>query len=92
MDPMVKMAAERGIPDRGGRRAVDPGSGYQGRRAGSIGEIDAVSAFSRKAQNLGAYGDGRASVTTNDAALAPSGWRRCGVHGSKRNTTTNGLV
>jgi dTDP-4-amino-4,6-dideoxygalactose transaminase len=79
MDPMVKMAAERGIPIVEDA-AQSIGSEYQGRRAGSMGEIGCFSFFPSK--NLGAYGDG-GIVTTNDARLAErlSALR---VHGSKK--------
>jgi dTDP-4-amino-4,6-dideoxygalactose transaminase len=79
MDPIVKMAAERGIPIVEDA-AQSIGSEYQGRRAGSIGEIGCFSFFPSK--NLGAYGDG-GIVTTNDAALAER-LAALGVHGSKK--------
>jgi dTDP-4-amino-4,6-dideoxygalactose transaminase len=79
MDPMVKMAAERGIPIVEDA-AQSIGSEYQGRRAGSIGEIGCFSFFPSK--NLGAYGDG-GIVTTNDAALAER-LAALRVHGSKK--------
>jgi dTDP-4-amino-4,6-dideoxygalactose transaminase len=66
MDPILKMADERGIP------VIDDaaqaiGAEYKGRRAGSIGRIGAFSFFPTK--NLGGFGDG-GMVTTDDAALA----------------------
>jgi dTDP-4-amino-4,6-dideoxygalactose transaminase len=79
MDPMVKMAAERGIPIVEDA-AQSIGSEYQGRRAGSIGQIGCFSFFPSK--NLGAYGDG-GIVTTNDAALAER-LAAMRVHGSKK--------
>ena len=79
MDPMVKMAAERGIPIVEDA-AQSIGSEYQGRRAGSIGEIGCFSFFPSK--NLGAYGDG-GIVTTNDTALAER-LAALRVHGSKK--------
>jgi len=79
MDPMVKMAAERGIPIVEDA-AQSIGSEYQGRRAGSMGEIGCFSFFPSK--NLGAYGDG-GIVTTNDAALAER-LAALRVHGSKK--------
>ena len=79
MDPIVKMAAERGIPIVEDA-AQSIGSEYQGRRAGSIGAIGCFSFFPSK--NLGAYGDG-GIVTTNDAALAER-LAALRVHGSKK--------
>jgi dTDP-4-amino-4,6-dideoxygalactose transaminase len=79
MDPMVKMAAERGIPIVEDA-AQSIGSEYQGRRAGSMGQIGCFSFFPSK--NLGAYGDG-GIVTTNDAALAER-LAALRVHGSKK--------
>jgi len=79
MDPIVKMAAERGIPIVEDA-AQSIGSEYKGRRAGSMGEIGCFSFFPSK--NLGGYGDG-GIMTTNDAVLA----ERLGalrVHGSKK--------
>jgi dTDP-4-amino-4,6-dideoxygalactose transaminase len=66
MDPIVKMADERGIPViEDAAQAI--GAEYKGRRAGSIGRIGAFSFFPSK--NLGGYGDG-GMVTTDDASLA----------------------
>lgn len=79
MDPIVKMAAERGIPIVEDA-AQSIGSEYQGRRAGSMGEIGCFSFFPSK--NLGAYGDG-GIVTTKDAALAER-LAALRVHGSKK--------
>ncbi|MCX6626221.1 MAG: DegT/DnrJ/EryC1/StrS family aminotransferase [Candidatus Solibacter sp.] len=66
MDPIMKMANERGIPVVEDA-AQSIGSEYMGRRAGSIGKIGAFSFFPSK--NLGAYGDG-GIMTTDDAVLA----------------------
>ena len=66
MDPIMKMANERGIPVIEDA-AQSIGSEYKGRRAGSIGRIGAFSFFPSK--NLGGYGDG-GIMTTDDAALA----------------------
>ena len=66
MDPIMKMANEHGImviEDA----AQSIGAEYKGRRAGSIGQIGALSFFPSK--NLGGYGDG-GIMTTDDAALA----------------------
>ena len=66
MDPILELAAARGIPVIEDA-AQSIGSEYKGRRAGSIGQIGCFSFFPSK--NLGGYGDG-GLVTTNDAALA----------------------
>src|SRR5260370_1380096 len=66
MDPIMKMASERGIPVIEDS-AQSIGSEYKGHRAGSIGRIGAFSFFPSK--NLGGYGDG-GIMTTDDAALA----------------------
>ena len=66
MDPIMKMAGERGIAVIEDA-AQSIGSEYKGRRAGSIGQIGAFSFFPSK--NLGGYGDG-GIMTTDDAALA----------------------
>jgi dTDP-4-amino-4,6-dideoxygalactose transaminase len=79
MDPIMKMAAERGVPIIEDA-AQSIGSEYQGRRAGSIGAIGCFSFFPSK--NLGAYGDG-GIVTTNDAVLAER-LAALRVHGSKK--------
>jgi dTDP-4-amino-4,6-dideoxygalactose transaminase len=66
MDPIRAIAAERGL------RVVEDaaqahGALYKGRPAGSLGDAAAFSFYPGK--NLGAYGDGGA-ITTNDDALA----------------------
>lgn len=66
MDPICRMAAERGIPVIEDA-AQSIGAEYKQRRAGSIGQLGCFSFFPSK--NLGGYGDG-GMVTTNDAALA----------------------
>lgn len=65
MDPLLTIAAARGIPVIEDA-AQSIGSEYNGRRAGSIGTIGCFSFFPSK--NLGAYGDG-GMLTTNDAGL-----------------------
>ena len=66
MDPIVKIAGERGIPViEDAAQAI--GAEYKGQRAGSIGRIGAFSFFPSK--NLGGYGDG-GIVTTDDQSLA----------------------
>jgi dTDP-4-amino-4,6-dideoxygalactose transaminase len=79
MDPILKMAAERGIPIIEDA-AQSIGSEYKGRRAGSMGQIGCFSFFPSK--NLGGYGDG-GIMTTNDAALAER-LAALRVHGSKK--------
>jgi dTDP-4-amino-4,6-dideoxygalactose transaminase len=76
MDPIMKMANERGIPVIEDA-AQSIGSEYKGRRAGSIGQIGAFSFFPSK--NLGGYGDG-GIMTTDDTALAER-LRALRVHG-----------
>lgn len=66
MDPLISMAAERGIAVVEDA-AQSIGSEYKNRRAGSIGQMGAFSFFPSK--NLGGYGDG-GMITTNDPALA----------------------
>lgn len=79
MDPILKMAAERGIPIIEDA-AQSIGSEYKGRRAGSMGAIGCFSFFPSK--NLGGYGDG-GIMTTNDAAIAER-LAALRVHGSKK--------
>ena len=79
MDPIMEMAAERGIPVIEDA-AQSIGSEYKGRRAGSIGQIGCFSFFPSK--NLGCYGDG-GIIITNDAALAER-LAALRVHGGKK--------
>jgi dTDP-4-amino-4,6-dideoxygalactose transaminase len=79
MDPIMTMAAERGIPIIEDA-AQSIGSEYKGRRAGSMGAIGCFSFFPSK--NLGGYGDG-GIMTTNDTALAER-LAALRVHGSKK--------
>lgn len=66
LDPIMKMADERGIPViEDAAQAI--GAEYKGRRAGSIGRVGAFSFFPSK--NLGGYGDG-GIVTTDDGPMA----------------------
>ena len=65
MDPLVELAAERGI------KVIEDacqahGATYKDRRAGSLGDAAAFSFYPSK--NLGAFGEGGA-VTTNDKEL-----------------------
>jgi dTDP-4-amino-4,6-dideoxygalactose transaminase len=79
MDPLVELAAARGIvviEDA----AQSIGSEYRGRRAGSLGDVACFSFFPSK--NLGGYGDG-GMLTTNDAAFAGR-LTALRVHGTKR--------
>jgi dTDP-4-amino-4,6-dideoxygalactose transaminase len=79
MDPIVEIAAERGIPIIEDA-AQSIGSEYRGRRAGSMGRIGCFSFFPSK--NLGGYGDG-GITTTNDAPLAER-LKALRVHGTTR--------
>jgi len=65
MDPILEMAAGRGIPVIEDA-AQSIGAEYKGRRAGGMGRIACFSFYPTK--NLGGYGDG-GLVTTNDAEL-----------------------
>jgi dTDP-4-amino-4,6-dideoxygalactose transaminase len=79
MDPICGMAEPRGIAVvEDAAQAI--GAEYQGRRAGSIGQMGCFSFFPSK--NLGCYGDG-GMVTTNDAALAER-LAALRVHGCKK--------
>ena len=79
MDPLCGLARERGIPVVEDA-AQSIGSEYQGRRAGSIGDIACFSFFPSK--NLGGYGDG-GMLTTNDASLGER-LAALRLHGSRR--------
>jgi dTDP-4-amino-4,6-dideoxygalactose transaminase len=79
MDPLLQLARERGIAVVEDA-AQSIGSEYNGRRAGSMGDVGCFSFFPSK--NLGGYGDG-GMLTTSDAAL----YERLAalrLHGSKR--------
>ena len=79
MDPILEMAAERGIPVIEDA-AQSIGSEYKGRRAGTMGQIGTFSFFPSK--NLGCYGDG-GIITTEDSALAER-LAALRVHGGKK--------
>lgn len=79
LDPLISLAAGRGIPVIEDA-AQSIGSEYRGRRAGSIGSMGCFSFFPSK--NLGGYGDG-GMLTTNDPALRER-LAALRVHGSKR--------
>ncbi len=66
MDPILHLAAERGIAVIEDA-AQSIGAEYKGRRAGGMGRIGCFSFYPTK--NLGGYGDG-GLLTTNDADLA----------------------
>lgn len=77
MDPIMAIAQKHGlmvIEDC----AQSHGATYKGRKAGSFGQAACYSFYPGK--NLGAYGDGGA-VTTDDEALATA-IRKLGDHGS----------
>ncbi len=78
MDPLLDLAEKNNLfVIEDAAQAI--GSEYQGKRAGSMGNIGCFSFFPSK--NLGAFGDGGA-VTTNDPELADK--IRClRVHGGK---------
>jgi dTDP-4-amino-4,6-dideoxygalactose transaminase len=78
MDPLLEMAAERGIPVVEDA-AQSIGAEYKGRPAGGIGAIGCFSFYPGK--NLGAYGDG-GILTTNDESLRDR-LASLRVHGSK---------
>ena len=78
MDPILEVAARRGIPViEDAAQAI--GAEYRGRRAGSMGRYGCFSFFPSK--NLGAAGDG-GMVTTQDPAVAEK-LQILRVHGSK---------
>jgi dTDP-4-amino-4,6-dideoxygalactose transaminase len=78
MDPILEIAARRGIPVvEDAAQAI--GAEYKGRRAGSIGAIGCFSFYPGK--NLGAFGDG-GILTTNDDTLAEK-LKVLRVHGGK---------
>ncbi len=79
MDELCSLAAKSGVSIVEDA-AQSIGSEYNGRRAGSIGNIGCFSFFPSK--NLGAFGDG-GMLTTNDGALAEK-LRALRVHGTKR--------
>ncbi|MCC6538382.1 MAG: DegT/DnrJ/EryC1/StrS family aminotransferase [Bryobacterales bacterium] len=79
MDPLMKVAADRGLKViEDGAQAI--GAEYKGKRLMSIGDIGTISFFPSK--NLGGFGDGGA-VTTNDEGLAQR-LAALRVHGSKK--------
>jgi dTDP-4-amino-4,6-dideoxygalactose transaminase len=78
LDPILAAARGRGIPVIEDA-AQSIGSEYEGRRAGSIGEIGCFSFFPSK--NLGAFGDA-GLCTTNDASIAER-LQSLRVHGSR---------
>jgi dTDP-4-amino-4,6-dideoxygalactose transaminase len=79
MDPIVDIAKRHGL------KIVEDcaqaiGATYKGRKAGSMGDLGAISFFPSK--NLGAYGEG-GMVLTNDEALATK-VKMLRVHGSSK--------
>ena len=78
MQPILDLAARHGVPVIEDA-AQAHGATYQGRPAGSLGQIACFSFYPGK--NLGAYGEGGALVT-NDAAMADAA-RQIRDHGQK---------
>lgn len=79
MEPLLKLAASRGIPVvEDAAQAI--GAEFMGRRAGSLGEIGCFSFYPSK--NLGGAGEG-GLLTTNDPRLAGR-LNALRVHGSSR--------
>jgi dTDP-4-amino-4,6-dideoxygalactose transaminase len=79
MDPLIAAARERNIPVIEDA-AQSIGAEYQGRRAGTIGDIGCFSFYPTK--NLGAFGDA-GMLTTNDAEMAAK-LAALRVHGSNQ--------
>lgn len=79
IDPIVRIARERGISIIEDAAQAIGSVDASGRTAGSIGEYGCFSFFPSK--NLGAFGDG-GCVTTNDASIAER-LRMLRVHGSE---------
>ena len=78
MDPIMELARKYGLTViEDAAQAI--GAEYNGRKAGTIGDLGIFSFFPTK--NLGAYGDG-GMVVTNDEALADR-VRLLRVHGSR---------
>jgi dTDP-4-amino-4,6-dideoxygalactose transaminase len=77
MDPICRLAGERGIPVIEDA-AQSIGAEYKGRRAGNIGTLGCFSFYPTK--NLGGYGDG-GMLTTCDPELAER-LKALRVHGS----------
>jgi dTDP-4-amino-4,6-dideoxygalactose transaminase len=76
MDPIMEIARHHGLfVIEDAAQAI--GAGYKGRRAGSIGEVGALSFYPSK--NLGGFGDG-GLMTTDDPVLGRS-MARLRVHG-----------
>src|SRR6185295_5687881 len=79
LDPILALAAKRGIPVIEDAAQAIGSQDAKKRQAGTVGALGCFSFFPTK--NLGAFGDG-GLVTTNDPALAES-LRILRVHGSK---------
>ncbi len=79
VDPLLEIAESHGVTViEDAAQAI--GADYQGRQAGTLGQLACFSFFPTK--NLGAFGDA-GMVTTNDAALADR-VRRLRNHGAER--------
>lgn len=79
MDPIQEIASRYGLPVvEDNAQAI--GADYKGRKTGTLGDIGCVSFFPSK--NLGAYGDGGAVTTQNEAHHQRM--RMISNHGSQR--------
>jgi dTDP-4-amino-4,6-dideoxygalactose transaminase len=79
MDPILEIARQHGIAVVEDA-AQSVGARYRGRMTGLMGEVGCLSFYPSK--NLGAYGDGGALLTTDDALAARL--RRLANHGAER--------
>lgn len=79
MDPILETARRHGLPVvEDAAQAI--GARYRGRLTGTLGTVSCLSFYPSK--NLGAYGDGGALLTTDDALAAHL--RRLANHGAER--------
>lgn len=79
MDPILKVAAERGaVVIEDGAQSI--GAEYKGRKAQSMGDFGCISFFPSK--NLGAFGDGGMALTSNPALAEKAASLR--LHGTTK--------